>query len=238
MLRAVRITLLLATAALLAACATSHPMPQEADEVVSPPCPVFQSPRRVERFNQGSKTSIVENGSDESWIYYTPRTGSERQKLLLCGQHYHCEIENVQACNGKAPRAGLEECKQPPPGNWVEIHTVYAAAVGIGCNPETLECCTKAPFVVRAYHAQVTAGGNIDDPLPAPWQPPFAEWTGSNTGWDEPGRCKPLSAEWSFSLGCELRVSEAQLSRFHRPDSVRVLQGGVRVSKDLTRVEP
>jgi len=236
MLRAARTPLLLAAAVLLATCAAPRPRPHVSGEVVEPPCPSFQSPRRLERFDQRSTTSIVESGADEFWIYYTPRTGGERQKLLLCGQHYHCHIENVQTCNGNIPSGG-EHCEPHAPGDWVEIHTVYAAAVGTGCNPETLECCTKAPFVVRAYHAQVTAGGNRSDPLPAPWQPPFAQWTGSNTGWDVPGQCKPLEAQWSFSLGCGLRVSQAQLSRFQHGDSARVLQGGVRVSKDLTRVE-
>jgi len=242
--------LLLLAAALLATLAAAQPgpaksakppapakSPQGSNEVVTPPCPVFQTPRRLDRFDQHSRTSTVENGPDASSIYYTPRGGGQRQTLRQCSQHYHCYIENHQPCNGNMP-SGREHCAPLAPGDWVEIHTAYSKRVGTNCDPETLECCAEGPVVVRAYHARVTAGGSPSDPLPAPWHPPFAQWTGSNTGWDTPGQCKPIGAEWSFSLGCDLRVSQARLGRFHHRDPARVLQGGVRVSKDLTRVEP
>ena len=46
------------------------------------------------------------------------------------------------------------------PGDFVEIHTAYAAKVRPkDCNPETLECCEAGPFVVLAYSAKVTSGG-------------------------------------------------------------------------------
>jgi hypothetical protein len=215
-----------------------HRAPRHASqEVTTPPCPTPQSPRRLERFDQRSDRSLVESGPDDS-IYYTPRSGGERQKLLLCSLHYHCHVENVQACNRDVPSGG-ETCAAPEPGDWIEVHTAYAAEVGTDCDRETLACCAKPPFVVRAYQARVTAGGNPADPLPEPWHPPFAEWSGSNTGPDaQPADCKPLEAAWSFALGCVLRVSQAQLSRFRHADGARALQGGERVSKDLTRVEP
>ena len=241
MLRAARTSLLLLAAALLSTCAAPPPgspnPPQGSQEVVQPACREPQSPRRLAT-SERAPTSIVENGSDESWIYYKQRDGSNRERLLRCSHHYHCYIENHQPCNGNVP-SGREHCAGPELGDWVEVHAVYAAVVEPNCrNSESLECCLKAPFVVRAYHAQVTERGRPDDPLPAPWQPPYAEWTGSNTGWDTPGDCKDLRAEWSFSLGCDLQVNKGQIrAHFTHPDGARVLQGGVRVSNDLRWVE-
>ena len=238
MSKAARTPLLLLAAALLATCAAPRPRPHGSSEVLEPPCPSPQSPRRLERYNDRSKTSIVKPGPDQHTIYYTERGSDEQQTLLQCSQHYHCYIENVQPCNGSVPSGGAV-CAPPARGDWVEIHTAYAKEVGTGCDPETLDCCAEPPFVVLAYHAQVTEGGNPNDPLPAPWDPPFAQWTGSNTGPDEPSQCKPIEAAWSFALGCDLRVSTEQLrSHFKHADGARLLQGGVRVSNDLTLVEP
>ena len=52
-----------------------------------------------------------------------------------------------------------------------------------------------------------------------------------------PGECKP-PAQWSFRLGCDFRVSEAQLQPLKHPDPARGLQPCNRLSRDLTRVMP
>jgi hypothetical protein len=241
--KAVRTPLLLLSAVLLATCAAPHPRPPRgSDEVVEPPCdPPLppQSPRRLERFTGNSRTSIIRNGPNESSIYYTPRGGGEEQKLLLCSHHYHCDIEHKQECNTYVP-PGRKDCEPLVKDDWVEIHMVYAKALrpDMECPSENLDCCAEPPFVARGYQAQVKAEGNPTDPLPAP-SAPFAEYTGSNTGWDTPGDCKPFEVQWSFSLGCDKRVSLEQLDEnFDHADAARVLQGGVRVSPELWLVRP
>jgi hypothetical protein len=100
----------------------------------------------------------------------------------------------------------------------VELHTVYASQVRQdGCDPETLECCQAGPFLVRAFAARVAAHGP-DTPILPPPGLPLAEWSGSTTGADkEPEQCKP-AAQWSFRLGCDFTLSEAQLHRFRHAD--------------------
>jgi hypothetical protein len=166
-------------------------------------------------------------------IEYTPRAGGNPTTLSRCGQHYHLPIEAPQGCKGE-----ITPGKKPQPGNWVEIHTVYASKVGHDkCNPETLECCEAGPFVVRAFAAQVTAKGT-DEPIVPPPGLPLAEWSGSTTGADkEPEQCKP-AAQWSFRLGCDFTVSEAQLGHFKHADPARPVQPAARLSKDLTLVTP
>lgn len=235
-------------ALLLLAAASPAPAAEDA-----PACSNPQSPRDVVApFDAQSPMSIVEV-VDPDQVIYTPRAGGEAQRLHRCGQHYHFPIENHQRCAGEiAPAAehgghGGEHAKDPKPDDVVEVHTVFAARVdpnhcpaagGAGecCDPESLKCCLEGPFVVRAFNATVTAGGGAG-PIETPPGRPLAEWSGSTTSPDEkPGQCKP-AAQWSFRLGCEFTLSERQLSRFH-PHEARGLQGGARVSKDLTLVTP
>jgi hypothetical protein len=203
-----------------------------------PPC-TDQSPRLLENYDAESETSTVAPGADDTLIF-TPRGGTPTT-LHRCSQHYHCWIENLQPeCPGQhATAAGgpAEGCpKLPPVDSWVEIHTVYSAEVGGSCDPETLACCTKGPFVVMGYHAKVTAD-TTPGPVPVQWGPPSAEWSGSNTGPDNPpGECKPIRAQWSFTLGCDLTVSLGQLGLFHHQDQARGLQPPERLSSDLTHV--
>lgn len=205
-----------------------------------PTCSNPQSPRNVDPKSRPSpyfltsNNSIVSDATPESLVYL-PRSGGPSQKLLRCGQHYHYPIENRQGCpRESASRAG--EASPVKPGDWIEIHTVYAAKVKSGgCDPESLECCEEGPFLVRAFEAKVTRDGQGGAIVPPPGRP-LAEWSGSTTGPDkEPGECKP-AALWSFRLGCSFRVSEKQLEAFRHHDPARRLQPADRVSRDLTLV--
>ncbi len=207
----------------------------------APPCK-DQSPRRLEKYDATSKTSTIRKGPADTLVY-TPRGGTP-VTLQRCGQHYHCWIENLQpTCAGQhatpegGPAAGCP--KLPPAGSWVEIHTVYSKEVAHdGCDPETLDCCKAGPFVVKGYHAKVTEGGK-PEPVPVLWGVPAAEWSGSNTGPDNPpGSCKPIHAQWDFKLGCGFTVSLGQLGGFHHQDQARGLQPPDRLSHDLTHVIP
>lgn len=199
-----------------------------------------QSPRRLEKYDAESTTSTVARGADDNTLVFTPRGGTPTT-LHRCSQHYHCWIENLQPlCPGQhATAAGGPpgNCpKLPPVGSWVEIHTAYSAEVGGSCDPETLDCCIKGPIVVMGYHAKVTAD-TTPGPVPVKWGPPSAEWSGSNTGPDNPpGECKPVHAQWSFPLGCDFTVSLGQLGLFHHQDKARGLQPPERLSNDLTHV--
>jgi len=205
-----------------------------------PTCSNPQSPRNVAPrpwpgpYNGKSPTSIVSRAALASLVY-TPRAGGAPQTLRLCGQHYHVPIETPQGCSSTPARASRDG--KPRPGDWVEIHTVYAARLNPGpCNPETLDCCQEGPFVVRAFEARVTAGGGQGLIVPPPGRP-LAEWTGSTTGKSTPGECKP-EAQWSFRLGCGFTVSQAQLAAFDHADPARPVQPPNRLSKDLTLVVP
>jgi hypothetical protein len=202
-----------------------------------PTCPNPQSPRNIDTRSRPSpyfltaSNSIVSDATPESLVYLA-RSGGPGQKLLRCGQHYHYPIENRQGC----PRETASHGDEVRPGDWIEIHTVYAAKVRSGdCDPETLQCCEEGPFLVRAFEAQVTRGGR-GGPIVPPLGRPLAEWSGSTTGREkEPGECKP-AALWSFRLGCDFRVSEAQVKAFRHHDPARPLQPADRVSRDLTLV--
>jgi hypothetical protein len=209
-----------------------------------PTCPNPQSPRNIDLKSRPSpyfltsNNSIVSDATPESLVYLA-RSGGPGQKLLRCGQHYHYPIENRQGCpSGVASPKGAVSAEPGPvkPGDWIEIHTVYAAKVKSGdCDPETLECCEEGPFLVRAFEAKVTRGGRGGAIVPPPGRP-LAEWDGSTTGGEkEPGECKP-AALWSFRLGCSFRVSEEQVKAFHHHDPARPLQPADRVSRDLTLV--
>ncbi|HET9210260.1 MAG TPA: hypothetical protein VFR03_07670 [Thermoanaerobaculia bacterium] len=209
-----------------------------------PTCPSPQSPRNVNPRSRPSpyfltsNNSIVSDATPESLVYL-PRSGGPGQKLLRCGQHYHYPIENPQGCPRdvvSSKSAVSAEAGPVKPGDWIEIHTVYAAKVRSGnCDPETLDCCEEGPFLVWAFEAKVTKDGR-GGPIVPPSGRPLAEWTGSTTGReDKPGECKP-EALWSFRLGCDFRVSEAQVRAFHHHDPARPLQPADRVSRDLTLV--
>ncbi len=225
---------------LLAAALAAFGMSLAAAE--GPTCPSPQSPRNITRQSRPSpyfltsNNSIVSDATPESLVYL-PRTGGPGLKLMRCGQHYHYPIENHQGCPS-APHKGTVSGETGPvkPGDWIEIHTVYAAKVkNGGCDPETLECCEEGPFLVRAFEAKVTADGHGGPIVPPPGLP-LAEWTGSTTGREEkPGECKP-EAFWSFRLGCGFQVSEEQLKAFHHYDPARPLQPADRLSRDLTLV--
>jgi hypothetical protein len=210
-----------------------------------PTCSNPQSPRNLDikshpsLYFLTSNNSIVSDATPESLVYL-PRSGGPGQKLLRCGQHYHHPSENRQGCPGETapppPCTGSGEPGPVKPGDWIEVHTVYAAKVKSGdCDPETLQCCEEGPFLVRAFEAKVTRGGRGGAIVPPPGRP-LAEWSGSTTGREkEPCECKP-AALWSFRLGCGFRVSEEQLKAFHHHDPARSLQPADRVSRDLTLV--
>lgn len=226
----------------LALVAAALALPAAAEKP-APTCANPQSPRVIDPkaipspYDARSRKSIVSHPTAESLVY-TPRAGGRPQTLHRCGQHYHFPIENQQGCKGvPAPRLDGKTGK-PGPGQWIEVHTVYAAKARTGgCDPETLDCCLEAPFVVRSFEAKVIPLGLIGPIVPPPGRP-LAEWSGSTTGReDKPGECKP-AAQWSFRLGCGFTVSVGQLSRFHHFDPARPLQTGDRISRDLTLVEP
>jgi hypothetical protein len=148
-----------------------------------PTCSNPQSPRNIDVKSRPSpyfltsNNSIVSDATPESLIYL-PRSGGPGQKLLRCGQHYHYPIENRQGCpRAVASHPGVAS-GEPAPGDWIEIHTVYAAKVRSGgCDPETLDCCEEGPFLVRAFEAKVTRDGQGGAIVP-PFGRPLAEWSG------------------------------------------------------------
>jgi hypothetical protein len=227
-----------------ACCLCLRGSAQPAAPAESACCKIPQSPRRLTaaEWNWTSTVSAVKRRSADT-ILYTPREGVKPLLLGRCSQHYHCEIENVQDCPAEIPppAGGGAECGKPKVGTWVEIHTVYHAGPVCNPTPENLDCCTKAPLVVMAYQAKVTAEPILPvRPVPVRFGPESAEWSGSATGPDKPPppappECK-AAAYWSFVLGCGFKVSEGQLDRFTHPDPARGLQPKDRLSNDLTHV--
>lgn len=209
-----------------------------------PVCDNAQSPRNVDRrahpspYQLTSQDSFVGRVGADS-IVYLPRPGGAPQTLYRCGQHYHFPIETPQGCKGEGAMNEPASHAVPPPGSRVEIHTAYAANRDAppDCDPETLACCTDPPFLVRAFSATVTEGGEAG-PIVTPDGRPLAEWSGSTTGPEQnAGECKP-AALWSVRLGCGFTVSEAQLGEFKHADPPRPVQEGDRLSRDLTLVRP
>ncbi|HEX5716404.1 MAG TPA: hypothetical protein VF179_09605 [Thermoanaerobaculia bacterium] len=231
-------TVMRAISAALTATALSLPAAAQDSQCSTP-----QSPRSIDRqaspspYNGTYSTSIVAEQTDPNVITYLPRAGVTSYTLSRCGQHYHFPIETPQGCPGEIP-APNEAAQEPQPGQWIEVHTVYASQVRpSGCDPETLACCEAGPFVVRAFSARVTAGG-AQGPILPPTGRPLAEWTGSTTGREAvPNECKP-EANWSFRLGCAFTVSQGQLRQFKHADPARPLQPAARLSRDLTLVPP
>src|SRR4051812_39581048 len=118
-------------------------------------CDSPQSPRRLERPNRAAIVPTVSRGPQDS-IYYSPREGV-RLVLHACSQHYHCKIENVQACPDQHESDG-PTCPPLEDGKWVEIHTAYHAGPAVNPPlPEDLKSCTVGPVVVVGYHAKVTS---------------------------------------------------------------------------------
>jgi hypothetical protein len=214
--------------------------------VVEPPCAVPQSPRNV---NRAAPDPYCGRSNNSMVVSLSPSQDSGRfrlgpgpcvQPLVQCGQHYHAPVENVQGCPGETnllPMVG----NTPGPGQWIEVHSVYAPeAKTSGCDREQLDCCVGHPIVVLGWSAKVVAG-TANGPILQPTSGARAEWWGSNTGPDATaGACKPIAAAWSFRMTCSAPgITQAQLSS-HFPTGVqgaRALQGGPRVSKDLSLVE-
>jgi hypothetical protein len=205
-------------------------------------CPNPQSPRRLTaaELTRRSTAPKVTRGAGGS-VIYTPRPGV-RLTLNPCSQHYHCYIENFQACPGQVASDQDRQCPNTPPqeGSWVEIHTAYHNGPAINPLPEDLSRCTAEPVVVVGYHAKVTSSGD-GPPVPIHFGPPAAEWSGSSTG-VKPERCLG-AAFWSFTLGCRFTVSPRLLAPcpsgcFTRPDGARKLQPPAALSHDLTHIVP
>jgi len=201
-----------------------------------------QSPRNLDRASQPpplygtSDKSIVGRVAPDT-IEYIRRPGDSPQILRRCSQHYHYPIEDPQGCPGELPPTATPGTL-PPAGQWVEIHTAYAARVAEVCvDPEGTDCCLEQPVVVRGFSAKVTEEGG-DGPIVEPSGWPLFEWSGSTTGPDKvTNECKG-PALWSFRLSCDLTVSVAQLRRFTRAEKARDLQTGDRLSRDLRLVKP
>jgi hypothetical protein len=224
----------LGAALLLSALAAQGARQQQTQ--CTPLCAVPQSPRNIDPrepvYNGHSTVSMLSQVTDDSLRYtYSCDGHPVTIPLYRCSLHYHCPIENVQGCPGDAaPPVACTE--NPAAGQWIEVHTVYAARVTPwGQCPDTqgLGCCLEGPFVVRGYSATVAAQGT---PIVARQ---LAEWSGSDTAVTD--QCRDLPAQWSFPLGCGFRVGLLQLAGL-KAKAPRQLQGGLRVSRDLTLVEP
>lgn len=226
------------------------PPPAATSSVTEPPCGVPQSPRNV---NPGTApflctvtSSLVSVSSSQDTLELRARPGvSCGQRLFRCGQHYHAPVENVQGCALETVR--LTPSNPPPPGQWIEVHTLYAPDRKLysgGCDPEKLDCCVGHPVVVLGFSARVITG-STDRRILTPTTGPLAEWSGSDTGPDTTGgACKPVAAFWSFRMiqpGCVApEITQAQLRRFfprYGPQEARALQAGPRISKDLVHVQ-
>lgn len=229
-------------------------------------CTPCQSPRDV-RNGQHTSLSIVERVStDQKQVWIRGR----QAPLVFCGQHYHAPVENVQGCMGETTLISAPPLdgsgRAPDPGQWIEVHTVYAPDVKPDCQDwQSLDCCVGAPALVRGFSATVLANrpgrpapGRPTTPgqpilIPTPDRGPLAEWFGSNTGPDDkPGECKPVPAWWSFRLtDCarQFLVYQADLDASfacHKQagaksgkcgwQGARELQGGPRVSGTLWRI--
>lgn len=223
-------------------CGLSSAQPAPAPAPAPGTCRIPQSPRSLTAadWNQTSETPAVSQNTADS-VSFMARDG-RKLILHLCSQHYHCRIENVQTCEGEkaTPAAGESACPaRPPVGSWIEIHTVYHEGPTLNPLPEDLKSC-RGTLVVLGYHAKVTAAP-ASSPIPVPFGPPAAEWSGSATNVDvppppAPPECK-AAAFWHFALGCDFTLSQARIvDRFKHPDEARGLQPPNRLSRDLTHI--
>lgn len=212
----------------------AQPVPKTA-AVCPTCCENPQSPRRLTSADWDRTGGPTVSQRTQDSIFYSPREGA-RLVLHACSQHYHCKIENVQACPDQHGSNG-STCPALQDRNWVEIHTAYHAGPAVYPLPEDLSRCTVGPVVVVGYHARVTSSP-AQRPLPIHFGPPAAEWWGSSTNNIEPpSGCKD-PAFWHFALGCDFTVSRTQLrDEFHHPETARPLQAPNRLSHDLTHIE-
>jgi len=233
---------LLPAALLLLAPATAQPQSRG-------PC-VDQSPRQVQ-FDMTRETPPAQ-GEDYNFSSTVPLAAIapgepkeityQQHPLERCDRHYHIPVENTQLCPGerKLPPTSSGNKKEPGPprpGDWVEMHTVYAAEVSTTGECATfgdhaLRCCLKPPFVVLAFSAQVQDKDFVPPPAAV------AEWFGSTTGEDDATGCKPTPAFWHFNLGCQATFTPAFLEHIGHPHSAREPQSPNRVSTDLTYLPP
>jgi hypothetical protein len=214
-------------------------------------CP-FQSPRNIKPVPFPGVYNGTPPSRPDSLV--TDIVGAETIKyhgqiLQRCDQHYHVPVENPQGCRDEQTGKPPEPDKVPNPGQWIEVHTVYAAEVSSDpkCSDRldhALACCVKPPFVVRGFSARLTFEDGREPPgtpiIPPIGRRPLAEWTGSNTGPDkEPNECKPIVAEWSSLVSCQVTVSQKQLrvESFHA-HGARGVQPNNRLSHDLALVTP
>jgi len=212
-------------------------------------CPIPQSPRNIDPKPFPGVYNGTPPSRPDSWV--TGIVGAatiqyQGQTLYRCDQHYHVPVENTQGCPGEKDGTLPPKGEVPPPEQWIEVHTVYAATRPV-VTPECpypdkldhsgLGCCQKAPFVVRGFSAKVTSGGSIvppGTPIIPPVGRPLAEWTGSNTG--DGQECKLIKAQWSSLLNCEIKVTQSQLRVYPYAHEARDVQPDNRLSKDLTLV--
>jgi hypothetical protein len=206
-------------------------------------CDPWQSPRSVKTDHTVRESIVVDVRPDQKEAS-VQEPGKPTRHLVLCGQHYHAPVENVQGCAGEtdvisAPPARAGD--PPSAGQWIEVHTVYAPRVDAECDRykyQTLGCCLGVtahdPALVRAFSAKV-APGPPGPVVPATGLPalirtpagrPLAEWSGSNTGWEAiPGECLKTPVIWSFRLvsDCNVpfRIARTDLEGFScpQPDS-------------------
>ncbi|HKD82537.1 MAG TPA: hypothetical protein VKH81_22800 [Candidatus Angelobacter sp.] len=188
-------------------------------------------------YNYKSTAPVVTFGADPTTVNYQGRV------LHVCDQHYHVPVENVQGCTNEKQGVPPPHGTPPPVGQWIEVHTVYAAEVDnspecAGAPDRNLACCKKPPFVVRGFSARVAQpSGSSAPPIPQPATGLLVEWSGSNTSPDDNTGCKPLPAQWSFRLGCQFEVRQNLLDP-HRFEAhgARPVQPPNRVSPDMTLV--
>jgi len=224
-----------AAGAVVLACRLDAAQPApKAPKKTATACSIPQSPRMLtsDHWNRTEPVPEVTRLTEDS-VTYSPRPGVS-QVLHKCSQHYHCRIENVQRCVGQTGSGG-GLCPPLRAGNWVEIHTAYQNfPSAINPLPENLESCVHEPVVVVGYHAKLTSASALP-PIPEPFGPTAAEWSGSSTNVDPPS-CKG-PAFWHFALGCDFTVSTQQITnRFHHQDRARPLQSQDRLSHDLTYI--
>lgn len=202
------------------------------------PC-INQSPRKV-NFDQTRQTPS-QPGTDFDFVSATPLVGSgpqdpvdtltyQRMTLTLCDRHYHLPVENVQGCTNET-----RDLHGLVPGQWIEVHTVYAAAVSTEgeCSQghdHGLRCCTKPPFVVRGYSAQIGTTDHL-------FNGDHTEWLGSATS-EVPSGCNPTPAQWNFTLGCLGVLTKEYVAHVvgGEPHHARQLQSPNNLSVDLAFV--
>lgn len=188
-------------------------------------------------YNFWSTVPVVDTSNVPSEVRY------QGQTLRVCDQHYHVPVENVQGCTGEKEGVPPQPGKPPDVGQWIEVHTVYAAEVDPNCKgpDNNLTCCQKPPFVVRGFSAKVSPQKSGAFSVPVIITPentrPLVEWSGSNTSPDDSTGCKPLPAQWSFNLGCQFEVPQNELNpNIFKAHGARPVQPPNRVSPDMTLV--